>query len=97
MSPNPPVTVYVTPMEHQVLAELLTDGASNDEIKKRLDLSVDTVKTHLNHVFQKVQKADPTYRINRTRLAVLILRGHLEIRQGRALPEPEVQEEEEAA
>jgi PAS domain S-box-containing protein len=42
-----------TPREREVL-ELAVRGVSNPEIAKRLHLSVDTVKSHLKHVYNKL-------------------------------------------
>lgn len=41
-----------TERELDVLRELLT-GDSNSEIAKRLDISAETVKTHIQHMFEK--------------------------------------------
>jgi len=44
----------LTGRETQV-AELLASGASNAEIAERLVLSVETVRTHVAHVLQKMR------------------------------------------
>lgn len=52
-----------TPREIQVL-RLLTTGAGNEEIANRLDISLNTVKTHVQHLMDK------TGFISRTQLAI---------------------------
>jgi len=44
----------LTARERQVLA-CLVEGAANDEIARRLFLSGATVKTHLNHIYAKLE------------------------------------------
>ncbi len=39
--------------EHQIL-DLLTDGLSNKELSERLHISFDTVRTHLKHIYAKL-------------------------------------------
>ncbi len=41
-----------TPREIEVL-RLLTTGAGNDEIAEKLDISLNTVKTHIKHLLEK--------------------------------------------
>lgn len=41
-----------TPREIEVL-RLLTTGAGNDEIADKLDISQNTVKTHIKHLLEK--------------------------------------------
>lgn len=41
-----------TPREIEVL-RLLTTGAGNDEIAEKLDISLNTVKTHIEHLLEK--------------------------------------------
>lgn len=56
----------LTDREQKVM-ELIIKGKSNNEIAAELDVSVNTVKTHLKHVFQKL-KVD-----NRTQASVRYL------------------------
>jgi DNA-binding NarL/FixJ family response regulator len=49
----------LTPREIEVL-RLIAAGLSNKEIGARLSLSVATVKTHLEHILQKMQVSDRT-------------------------------------
>ena len=49
----------LTEREREVLA-LLACGASNREIARELYLSVDTVKTHVRHLFRKLEVANRT-------------------------------------
>ena len=44
----------LTEKEHSVM-RLICQGKSNAEIASDLDLSVNTVKTHLRHVFKKLE------------------------------------------
>ena len=56
----------LTPTETKVV-ELVTEGHSNDQVARRLLMSVATVKTHLTHVYAK------TGTTNRTELAARYL------------------------
>ena len=49
----------LTPRELEVL-QLIANGLSNKEIGARLSVSVATVKTHLEHILQKLQVSDRT-------------------------------------
>ncbi|MGH2353507.1 MAG: response regulator [Chloroflexota bacterium] len=49
----------LSPREVEVL-RLIADGFSNKEIAVRLSVSVATVKTHLEHILQKLQVSDRT-------------------------------------
>ena len=49
----------LTPRELEVL-QLIAGGLSNKEIGARLSVSVATVKTHLEHILQKLQVSDRT-------------------------------------
>lgn len=49
----------LTHQETRVL-RMLADGLSNDEIATLLTVSTNTVKTHLRHIFQKLQVSDRT-------------------------------------
>jgi DNA-binding NarL/FixJ family response regulator len=59
-----PVGNLLTPSEWKVVA-LVADGLSNKEIARKLRITEGTIKTHLNHIFQK------TAVTNRTALANL--------------------------
>ena len=45
--------------EHEVL-RLIVDGLSNQEIAERIVVSLDTVKTHVRHIFEKLAVNDRT-------------------------------------
>ena len=49
----------MTPRELDVL-RLIAAGMSNKEIAVRLSVTVATVKTHLEHILQKLQVSDRT-------------------------------------
>jgi DNA-binding CsgD family transcriptional regulator len=66
----------LTPTEREV-AELVAEGLSNPDIADRLLISRATVKTHLTHVFTKV---DIT---NRAQLTALVTRATAESNRGR--------------
>jgi DNA-binding NarL/FixJ family response regulator len=65
--PLPLRTVALTNREREVL-ELLVEGASNRAIAERLSVSVETVKSHMHHILQKLGTKD------RTQAAVLAAR-----------------------
>jgi DNA-binding NarL/FixJ family response regulator len=56
---TPPSTVALTARETEVLA-LVAQGQSNPTIAKSLFLSEATVKTHLLHIFEKLDVSDRT-------------------------------------
>ncbi len=49
----------LTEQEFRVL-RLMAEGLSNDEIASLLTISINTVKTHVRHIFQKLQVSDRT-------------------------------------
>lgn len=61
-------TVELTPRERDVARELAFDGATNEEIADRLEVSVHTVASHLKAVYMK------TGIRNRAGLAVALVR-----------------------
>src|SRR5262249_291500 len=57
-APAPDHRLYaLTPREQQV-AELITQGASNKDIARRLNISERTVKSHLTEMFRDLQVSD---------------------------------------
>lgn len=61
----------ISEREDQVLA-LLAKGHSNQEIADRLFVSLNTVKTHLNHLYQKLEVSRRTQAIEKARSLRLI-------------------------
>jgi DNA-binding NarL/FixJ family response regulator len=57
-------SITLSPRETEVLA-LVAQGHSNPEIARRLFLSEATVKTHLLHVFEKLDVSDRTRAVTR--------------------------------
>ena len=51
--PEPPEDDPLTPREREVLT-LIAQGLTNSEIAERLTLSINTVKTHRRHIYQKL-------------------------------------------
>ncbi len=60
------VSLGITEREREVL-QLLADGRSNKEIAARLELSPNTVKTHVASLFEKLQVARRTQAIQLAR------------------------------
>jgi DNA-binding NarL/FixJ family response regulator len=56
----------LTPRERQVL-DLLSDGASNKQIARALDVSLKTVQNHVSRILDKLQAADRTQAALRAR------------------------------
>ena len=54
----------LSPREEQVL-ELLSKGYSNKEIAEQLDLSIDTVRSHLKHIYEKMHVRSRTEAVAR--------------------------------
>lgn len=65
---NPPAlaALGISPRELEVLREIAA-GRSNKEIAARLDVSPNTVKTHVAHLFEKLGARRRTDAINRAR------------------------------
>ncbi len=57
----------ITDRETEVLA-LISEGLSNKEISKRLGISENTVKFHLNNLYRKLEVS------NRTQASAMLLR-----------------------
>ncbi|MDJ0712135.1 MAG: LuxR C-terminal-related transcriptional regulator [Woeseiaceae bacterium] len=64
-------TLGLTPKEVQVLS-LLAEGGSNAEIAKALFVSTSTVKTHLIHIYQKLEVSRRTEAVNKGRALKII-------------------------
>jgi LuxR family transcriptional regulator, maltose regulon positive regulatory protein len=80
---SPRTTAVVTGFHPGVLAEplsareldvlrLLSDGRSNAEIARDLFVEPSTVKTHLIHLYRKVNVSSRTQAINRARILRLV-------------------------
>lgn len=52
--PRPAATESLTPREEEILA-LLAEGFRYREIGERLFISLDTVRTHIRHIYEKMQ------------------------------------------
>jgi two-component system, NarL family, nitrate/nitrite response regulator NarL len=60
------VLTVLTDRERQIMA-LVSEGLSNKEIGRRLNIADGTIKVHLHHIFQKLEIS------NRTVLAALVI------------------------
>jgi len=60
------VTAALTNREHQIMC-LVSEGLSNKEIGRRLNISDGTIKVHLHHIYEKLEIS------NRTALAALAI------------------------
>ena len=65
--------VTVTPKQFRVARELARDGADNETIARRLDCSIETVRSHLSGLYER------TGMQSRTELAVALARQHIEL------------------
>jgi DNA-binding CsgD family transcriptional regulator len=61
----------VTDREYEVLT-LLAEGCANKEIARRLDLSPNTVKTHIARLFEKLEAQRRTQAVQKARELALI-------------------------
>jgi DNA-binding CsgD family transcriptional regulator len=61
----------VTDREYEVLG-LLAEGLANKEIARRLDLSPNTVKTHVSRLYEKLEVARRTQAVQKARELALI-------------------------
>ena len=43
--------------------QLLSEGYSNKEVSDRLFISIQTVKTHVTHIFEKLEARDRTHAV----------------------------------
>jgi len=64
-------TLGVTEREYEVLT-LLASGCANKEIARRLDLSPNTVKTHLARLYEKLEVGRRTEAVHKARALALI-------------------------
>lgn len=65
--------VILSQRERQILDELMRDGATNDQIAARLQLSPSTIKTHVKSILAKAGKP------SRTALVVAVMRRELKV------------------
>jgi LuxR family maltose regulon positive regulatory protein len=63
---SPPAAGLLTKRELEVLS-LMADGLSNPQIVQRLVVSLDTVKTHVHHVLEKLEATSRVQAIARAR------------------------------
>jgi len=61
---NLPTTEGLTARESEVLA-LLSEGLSNKEIADRVNISYDTVRAHLRHIYEKLHVRGRTEAVKR--------------------------------
>jgi LuxR family maltose regulon positive regulatory protein len=61
-----PLIEPLTPREREIL-QLVASGASNQEISRKLFITVNTVKTHITHIFGKLGVARRTQAASRAR------------------------------
>jgi LuxR family maltose regulon positive regulatory protein len=66
-----PLIEPLTPREREIL-QLVASGASNQEISRKLFITVNTVKTHITHIFGKLGVARRTQAASRARELGLI-------------------------
>ncbi len=66
--PGPPRSLVVLTNREREVLRLLVDGATNRAIADQLSVSIETVKSHVHHIMQKLQVKD------RTQAAVLAAR-----------------------
>ncbi len=59
-------TENITPREVQVLT-LLAQGNINKEIAHQLNISIETVKKHLNHIYKKTGATNKIEALNKTK------------------------------
>lgn len=52
----------LTRREIEVL-QLLSEGYSNKEVSDKLFISIQTVKTHVTHIFEKLEARDRTHAV----------------------------------
>lgn len=60
------IMIFISPRECDVLNELVTDGATNNQIAQRLCLSEDTIKTHVKSLLGKTRCNHRTELVVRT-------------------------------
>lgn len=61
----------LTPREHEIL-ERLASGQSNKELARALDISPNTIKTHVARVYEKLEVRNRIEAIEKARLLALI-------------------------
>ena len=64
MTKENPVIQLLSNREREVL-ELLSKGYLYKEIADRLDITLSTVKRHLNHIYEKLQVQNKTEAVNK--------------------------------
>ena len=67
----PRTTILLSEREMEVL-QLIVDGLNNRQIAKRLVISLNTVKSHVQHIFDKLEANDRLHAVNRARELELI-------------------------
>jgi LuxR family maltose regulon positive regulatory protein len=70
-APPEPAPLPLTAAERRVVA-LIAAGLSNDEISRRLGVSLNTVRTHNKSIFRKLEARSRTQAVARARAAGLV-------------------------
>lgn len=73
------IYVTLTDREVDVLEKLMMDGADNKTIARRLELSIETVKTHMRSILSKTDLSHT----NRTVLALAVARQEVVVLDSR--------------
>jgi LuxR family maltose regulon positive regulatory protein len=82
--PTPPELLEPLSVREMEVLGLLADGYSNQEIASQLVVALSTVKTHVHHLYAKLQTPDRLRAVTRARaLGLLEADGYTAVRPGR--------------
>lgn len=95
MTDSPVPVVYLSRTERQIIGEITRTGAAGTLISRRLGMSINTYKTHLRRIHEKIDRV-LEHEHSTTALIILLLKGQLRVRtcsssalHNRGAPPPE--------